>query len=209
MSIQDIKSQIMRETESEVQDMLDKAGIESERIIEDAKKKAELLLEEQKQKRAKEVLTKERAELAILRIGHKSELVELKSQWLDRAFKEARERLLELAEDTDSTTYRQFITGLVVEGALNMKGSAFTIQADRNAADVIKKNLKAISKIISDSKKAEVDLRLDSNPITSIGVIVQSADSRQYYNNTLDARLADVKQRLSGDLYSMLFKEGE
>jgi V/A-type H+-transporting ATPase subunit E len=199
----------MKETESEVQDILNKAEIESKRIIEDAKKKAELLLEGKKQKWAKEELAKERAELAILRIGHKSELVKLKSQWLDRTFEEASKRLNKMAKDVDSTTYKQFVTGLVIEGALNMKGSKFIIQADSNSANLIKKNLKTISKMISDSKKAEVDLRLDSNPITSVGVIVQSADSRQYYNNTLEARLADVRHRLSGDLYSMLFKEGE
>jgi len=209
MSILEIKSQILKETESEVQDILNKAEIESRLIVEDAKKKAELLLEEKKQKRAKEELAKERAELAILRIGQKSELVKLKSQWLDRAFEEASKRLNEMAKDADSASYKQFVTGLVVEGALRMKGSKFTIQADSKTADLIKKNLKTISRMISDSKKAEVDLQMDVNPTTSVGVIIQSADRRQYYNNTLEARLSDVRRRLSGELYSLLFKEGE
>jgi len=90
-----------------------------------------------------------------------------------------------------------------------MKGSKFTIQADSKTADLIKKNLKTISRMISDSKKAEVDLQMDVNPTASVGVIIQSADRRQYYNNTLEARLSDVRRRLSGELYSLLFSEGE
>lgn len=209
MSILEIKSHIEKETEREVQDVLQKAEAEAKTIIEEAKRKAEELLQEQKNKRAKEVLAEERSELAVLRMSHRAELIKVKAQWLDRAFEEAQNRIGELVKDADSASYKQFVTGLVVEGAVRIKGSKIFIQSDSVTTEFLKKNMKSISKMISDAKREEVELGLESVRDTPPGVIVRSADKRQYYNNTLEARLSEARQNLSGELYGMLFKEGK
>lgn len=209
MSILEIKSHIEKETEREVQDILQKAEAEAKTIIEDAKRKAEELLQEQKNKLAKEDLAKERSELAVLRMSHKAELIKVKAQWLDRTFEEARKRLGELVRDTNSASYKQFVTGLVVEGAVRIKGSKIVIQSDDVTTEFLRKNMKSISKMISDVKREEVELQLESIQDMPPGVIVRSANKRQYYNNTLEARLSEARQKLSGELYGLLFKEGK
>ncbi len=206
MSILQIRSHIEKETESEVQDILQKAQAEARTIIEDAKKKAAALVEEHKQKQAMENLSRERSELAILRMNQKGELTKVKAEWLDRIFNEARKRLDVLAEEADSPAYRDFLTSLVVEGTTKMKGSTFTIQSNPQASELLRKNLKAITKRITEEKGEEVELQIESQPDFPPGVIIHSYDKHQYYNNTLDARLTGARQSLSGELYSLLFR---
>jgi vacuolar-type H+-ATPase subunit E/Vma4 len=207
LSVLQIRSHIEKETEAEVQDILAKAEAESKAIVEDAKREAAKLIEEQRQKQVSESLAEERSELAILRMNQRAELARTKAEWLDRAFEEAKERLDKLAEDSGSPIYRDFLAGLVVEGTVKMGGSKFTIQADKRESEILKGNLKAISKRIAQARGVEVELQIETNPNIPLGVIIRSHDERQYYNNTLEARLTSARQRLSGQIYSLLFKE--
>jgi vacuolar-type H+-ATPase subunit E/Vma4 len=208
LSVLQIRSHIEKETEAEIQNILAKAEAEAKAIVEDAKKEAARLIEEQKQKQASESLAKERSELAILRMNQRAELTRMKAEWLDRAFEEAKQRLDKLAENSGSSTYRDFLAGLVFESTVKMRGSKFTIQADNRESEILKGNLNAISKRIVQAKGVEVELQIETKPDIPPGVIIRSPDERQYYNNTLEARLTSVRQRLSGQIYSLLFKEG-
>jgi len=209
LSVLEIKSHIEKETETEIRQILQEAEAEAHSIIENAKKKVAAILEEHKQKRTFENLAKERSELAILRMTQKAELTKVKAGWLDRAFEEAEKRLSDFMKDTRSPAHKDFLTGLVVEGAIKMSGSRFVVLADSQVSGFLKKTLKSISKRISEAKGGEIELQLTSKPNTPAGVILQSADRRQYYNNTLEARLSATRQRLGGELYSLLFREGE
>jgi vacuolar-type H+-ATPase subunit E/Vma4 len=202
-----MRSQIERETEREVQEILQKAEAEAKTIIEEAEKKAEELLKNERNRRTTELLTRRRAELAILRMNQRTELMKVKAQWLDRAFEEAGKRLGEIARDTDSDSYRGFITDLVVEGAAKIKGSKIFIQSDNVTAGFLKKNRRSIEEAISDIKQENVEIHLETVPEMPAGVIIRSADKRQYFNNTLEARLSETRKSLSGEIYSLLFKE--
>ncbi|MBS7623460.1 hypothetical protein KEJ39_07290 [Candidatus Bathyarchaeota archaeon] len=206
MGITEIRSQIEGETEREVQEILRKAESEAKAIIEEAERKVEELLKDEENKRTTEILARRRAELAILRMNHKTELMKAKAQWLDRAFEEAGKRLGEM--DRDSDTYRRFITGLVVEGAAKIKGSKIFIQSDSATASFLKKNRKSITEAISNAKRGNLEIHLETVPDMPTGVIIRSADKRQYFNNTLEARLSEARKNLSGEVYSLLFKEG-
>ncbi len=206
MSIAEIKSHIEKETELEVQDILQKAEIEAKTIIEDATKKAATIREEQRQRRILENLARERSELAILRISQKAKTSQTKAEWLDRAFQEAQKRINELARETNSPANKELLTGLVVEGVTKMKGSKFVIQSNQATSDLLKKTLREISRAISETK-GDVELQILSDQNTPQGVIIQSADRLEYYNNTLESRLSAAKQRLRGEIYDLLFKE--
>jgi len=206
LSIAEIKSHIEKETELEVQDILQKAEIEAKTIIEDATKKAATIREEQRQRRILENLARERSELAILRISQKAKTSQTKAEWLDRAFQEAQKRINELARETNSPANKELLTGLVVEGVTKMKGSKFVIQSNQATSDLLKKTLREISRAISETK-GDVELQILSDQNTPQGVIIQSADRLEYYNNTLESRLSAAKQRLRGEIYDLLFKE--
>lgn len=136
-------------------------------------------------------------------------MTKMKAEWLDRVFEDAQKRLNIMAEETDSPTYREFLTSLVEEGVVKIKGSKFTVQSNNQGSELLRKNLKAITKKISEEKGEEIELQLESIPDFPPGVMIHSSDKRLYYNNTLDARLSGAKQRLSGGLYSRLFREGK
>ena len=209
MSIMEIKSHIEKETELEVQEIIQKAEDEARTIIEETRKRAATIRGEQEQKRTQENLSKERSELSILRISQKAKTSQVKAKLLDRTFEEAQKRINELTRDPSSPTCKELLTELVVEGVSKMKGSKFVIQSNQATGDLLKKNLKEISKRTSEIKGEEVELKILPNPATPPGVIIQSTDEVEYFNNTLGSRLTGARERLRGEIYDLLFKEGK
>ena len=206
MSITNFVTHIEKETKSEIEEIQRKSENEANQIVEESKKKAQAIIEEQKHKMAQEKLTRERSELAILRMKQNTELVKTKSEWLDRAFDEAQKKLFELLKDTNSPTYKKFLNDIVVEGIVSMKGSKFIIQSNQKTNDLLKKNSTTITKSASKTKGENIDLKFEQNPDIRIGVIIQSDDKRQYYNNTLEARLTASRESYGGDVYTLLFE---
>lgn len=206
MSITSFVTHIEKETKSEIQEIQRKSENEANQIIEESKKKARAIIEEQKHKIAQEKLTSERSELAILRMKQNTELVKTKSEWLDRAFDEAQKKLFELLKDTNSPTYKKFLNDIVVEGIVNMKGSKFIIQSNQKTTDILERNSTTIAKSASKAKGENIDLKFEQNSDIRIGVIIQSDDKRQYYNNTLEARLNATRESFGGEVYTLLFK---
>ena len=209
MITSDLKSHIEKDTDAEIEEILRKAESEAKNIIEESKQRATTHQKVQEQKILQENLAKKRSELAILRMNQNAELVKIKSNWFDRAFQDAEKKLKELTEKPASTTYKKFLTNIVVESVAKMKGSKFIVQSDRKTNALLKKNSITISKEISKTKRKNVELQFEQNPNISLGVIIHSEDKRQYFNNTLDARLAGVRERLGGQVYTLLFKGGD
>lgn len=206
MSITNFVTHIEKETKSEIEEIQRKSENEANQIVEESKKKAQAIIEEQKHKMAQEKLTRERSELAILRMKQNTELVKTKSEWLDRAFDEAQKKLFELLKDNNSPTYKNFLNDIVIEGIVSMKGSKFIIQSNQKTNDLLKKNSTTITKSASKAKGENIDLKFEQNPDIRIGVIIQSDDKRQYYNNTLEARLTASRESYGGDVYTLLFE---
>ena len=206
MSITNFVTHIEKETKSEIEEIQRKSENEANQIVEESKKKAQAIIEEQKHKMAQEKLTRERSELAILRMKQNTELVKTKSEWLDRAFDEAQKKLFELLKDNNSPTYKIFLNDIVIEGIVSMKGSKFIIQSNQKTNDLLKKNSTTITKSASKAKGENIDLKFEQNPDIRIGVIIQSDDKSQYYNNTLEARLTATRESFGGDVYTLLFE---
>ncbi|WP_455369601.1 V-type ATP synthase subunit E [[Eubacterium] cellulosolvens] len=206
MSITNFLTHIEKETKLEIEKIKKKAENEANQIVEESNKKAQAIIEEKKNKTTQEQLARERSELAILRMKQNTELVKIKSEWLDRAFDEAQKRLYELLKDTSSPTYKKFLNDIIVEGIVSMKGSKFTIQSNQKTTDWIKKNNSTITKSASKAKGENIELKFEQNPDISMGVIIQSNDKRQYYNNTLEARLNGTRESYGGDIYTLLFE---
>ncbi|MCK5626402.1 hypothetical protein KAI23_00345 [Candidatus Bathyarchaeota archaeon] len=206
MSITNFATHIEKETKSEIEEIRRKAENEANQIVEESKKKAQDIIKEQKHKMTQEKFIRERSELAIIRMKQNTELVKTKSEWLDRAFDEAQKKLFELLKDTNSPTYKKFLNDIIVEGIVSMKGSKLIIQSDQKTNDLLKKNSATITKSASKVKGDHIDLKFEQNPGIRIGVIIQSDDKRQYYNNTLEARLTGTRESFSGDVYTLLFE---
>jgi vacuolar-type H+-ATPase subunit E/Vma4 len=206
LSITNFATHIEKETKSEIEEIRRKAENEANQIVEESKKKAQDIIKEQKHKMTQEKFIRERSELAIIRMKQNTELVKTKSEWLDRAFDEAQKKLFELLKDTNSPTYKKFLNDIIVEGIVSMKGSKLIIQSDQKTNDLLKKNSATITKSASKVKGDNIDLKFEQNPGIRIGVIIQSDDKRQYYNNTLEARLTGTRESFSGDVYTLLFE---
>ncbi|MGQ9543152.1 MAG: V-type ATP synthase subunit E [Candidatus Bathyarchaeia archaeon] len=209
MSAEKIREYIEKETEAEVKRIIENAEAEARRIIEEAKERASARLEELRHKRLVERLARERSELSIMRMTQRAELIKIKTEWLNRVFDEAYKRIGEMAKDPGSTSYRNFLMGLVVEGATALRGSKLLLKADTESGKFLQRSLKELSDKISEMKGERVELEVESQPNSPLGVIIQSSDGRRYYSNTLEARLARVRERIGGSIYNMLFKEGD
>ncbi|MEM3429482.1 MAG: V-type ATP synthase subunit E family protein [Candidatus Bathyarchaeia archaeon] len=209
MSVEKIREYIERETEAEAKKILSEAESEAKKIVEEAKRKASARLEELKQRRIAETVARERSEISIMKMAQRAELTKIKTEWLNRAFEEAYKRIQDMAKDPDSRAYRDFLVGLVVEGAINLRGSKLLLKTDVNSSKVLHRSLKEILERVSKVKGEKIELEIEDTPDSQLGVIIQSSDGRQYYVNTLEARLEKVRDRLAGTIYNMLFKEGD
>ena len=209
MSAEKIREYIERETEAEVKRIIGEAEAEAKKIVEEAKRNASTRLEELRQRRMAEMLARERSELSIMKMAQRAELTKIRTEWLNRAFQEAYRRVQELAKDPSSKAYRDFLVGLVVEGAANLRGSKLLLKTDVDSGKVLERSLKEISDKVSKVKGEKVELEIEASQGSPEGVIIQSSDGRQYYVNTLEARLERVRERLAGVIYNMLFKEGD
>jgi vacuolar-type H+-ATPase subunit E/Vma4 len=106
--------------------------------------------------------------------------------------------------------YREFLSKLILEGITRIEGNRFIVEANSRDAVTIKKGLRTILERAAKIKNEKIDLQVKSSPTILLGgVIVSNAAMTQYYNNTLDARVSQAEQKLSGDVYKIIFKTGD
>jgi len=208
LSVAELKTQIERKAEEEASRIIEDAKQEAEKILSQASTRMNALRDEQTKTLVRALDTEERAELAVSRMDVKGELLQLKSSWADRVFEEAGKRMTELSHKS-GPEYREFLGKLILEGISKVKGSKFTVAANSRDAEAIKKELKTILERGTKIKNEKIELEVKTSSAASLGgVIVSTEDMTQYFNNTLEARLSQARETLSGEIHKIMFKTG-
>ena len=136
-------------------------------------------------------------------------MLRLKQKWSSLVVERAEERIKQLAEK-NGPEYRELLRKLVLEGAANLKGTRFIVEANPRDQKMIAEDLKIISEKAARTKKEQVQLQM--RPMAKIrlgGVVLYAEDGTRQYDNTLDARLMAASQDLAGQINKILFGTGE
>ena len=202
-------------TEAQDIEMLSRAILtevrdEAEQIKAEAKEKAEAIRKRalgQAEQERKAILDRARADAERLR-GQAVATAQLKArslqltsreQLLDRVFKTVREKLSDIQKRPD---YDQIAALLLREALVQLRVNKAQIKADKTTQAILEK--KALSEI---SKELNGQFTSAGTLEEGTGIVVDAADGRLHYDNTLETRLNRLEGTLRSTVYKMLIGE--
>ena len=190
--------------------ILTEARDEAEQIKAEAREKAEAIrrrAQEQAEQERKAILDRAREDAERLR-GQQVATAQLKArslqltsreQLLDRVFKTARERLGEIQNRPD---YEEIAAQLLREALVQLRVNKAQVRADKTTGHVLKKGvLRELSKELNGQFESADELE------EGTGIIVDAADGKLHYDNTLETRLERLEGTLRAAVYKVLIGE--
>lgn len=202
-------------TEVEDIEMLERAILSeardaAEQIKAEAKQKAEAIrkrAQEQAEQERRAILDQARQDVDRLR-GQAIATAQLKArslklahreQLLDRVFKAVIEKLPEVQKRPD---YDQIAAMLLREALVQLRVNKAEIRADKTTQNILEK--KALDEI---SKELNGQFTIGDPLEEGIGVVVEAADGKLHYDNTLETRLNRLQSTLRASVYKVLMGE--
>ena len=190
--------------------ILSEARDEAEQIKAEAKKKADAVrkrAQEQAEQESKAILDQARQDADRLR-GQAAATAQLKSrslelahreQLLDRVFKAVKEKLPDVQKRSD---YDQIAALLLREALVQLRVNKAEIRADKVTQSFLEK--KALNEI---SKELNGQFTMADPLEEGTGVIIDAADGKLHYDNTLETRLNRLQSTLRASVYKILMGE--
>jgi vacuolar-type H+-ATPase subunit E/Vma4 len=198
-------------TETEDIEMLERAILteardESEQIKAEAKEKTEVILQrarEQAEEERKAILDRARQDAERLRsqvvasaqLKARTLQLEHREKLLDRVFDAAKEKLSAVQKRPD---YDQIAAMLLREALTQLSVDKAEVRADEATQKSLKKSLDEISKELNG------DFTIGSVLEEGTGILVDAADGKIHYDNTLETRLHRLQGTLRSSVYQML-----
>ncbi len=190
--------------------ILKEADVDAEQIREDAKVKADDILQRAKaeaEKERNEILAQARQEAERLRsqvvanaqLKARTLQLESREKLLDRVFDAAKQKLPALQKRSD---YNQLAAQLLREAVVQLKANKVRIQADGTTQ-------KALSDGTLDtlSKELNAELMMGDPLEEGYGVVVDTVDGHLHFDNTLETRLRRLQSTLRSSVYHVLMGE--
>ena len=190
--------------------ILTEARDEAEQIKAEARVKAEAIrkrAQEQAEQERKAILDRAREDAERLR-GQAVATAQLKArslqltsreQLLDRVFQTVRERLADIQKRPD---YDQIAALLLREALVQLRVNKAQIRADKTTQAILeKRTLDELSRELNGQFTSAGTLE------EGTGIIVDAADGRLNYDNTLETRLQRLESSLRSSVYKMLIGE--
>ena len=104
--------------------------------------------------------------------------------------------------------YIGVLSGWIVEGALGLEGSEFTVAAAEGEEQLLEKALPAAREKAGELAGEEITLTAASGPHGgSPGIVVYAPDDRTLYDNRIDARLRRHESEIRRAVYEVMFPE--
>ena len=190
--------------------ILSEARDEAEQIKAEAKAKVEAIqkrAQERAEAERKAILDRARQDVERLR-GQAIATAQLKArslqlshreQLLGRVFKTVREKLSDIQKRPD---YDQIAALLLREALVQLRVNKAEIRADKTTQSILEK--KALDEI---SKQLKGQFNIAGTLEEGMGVIVDAADGRLHYDNTLETRLDRLEGTLRASVNKVLIGE--
>ncbi|MCI0554745.1 MAG: hypothetical protein L0287_27680 [Anaerolineae bacterium] len=202
-------------TEAEDIDMLELAILteardEADQIKAEAKEKADAIRQRahgQAEAERKAILDRAREDaerirgqaVATAQLKARSSQLAHREQLLERVFKAVKEKLPHVQKRPD---YDQIAAMLLREAITQLRVNKADIRADETSQQSLKKS--ALNEI---SKELNAELTIGDVLEEGTGVVVDAADGKLHYDNTLETRLNRLHSTLRSSVYQMLTGE--
>jgi V/A-type H+-transporting ATPase subunit E len=194
--MEDLKAQLNFFNEAQIQEIIKEAKEQAAKIVSEAQAKAGQIKSSETKQALQKARETEEQELESVRLQGKRKVMNARFRNVGMVLEKSQDRLKELADQQDPL-YLKAIERFVVEGAASIAGEEFEVVVSLRDATAIKQRLRQLEKEASTMKGVPTKLKMSNEPLRSIGgVVVRSKDGKQIFNNTLEARLAKVRQEM-------------
>jgi V/A-type H+-transporting ATPase subunit E len=206
----------LTETISSMQNEIQRrAQQESKKILSEAKKEAQGIINSSKDRSEKIRVEKIKPEAATMRrkiigsaeLDGRKSIINAKEEILSKVFDFTRERLQKIAQGKDKEfNYEEIIFNMIKEAALKIDEDRLMIAANKTDHSHLSSKLSSIKQKLSKELNRKVDLEIVKDPHDYIGgVIVYNANRKKIYNNTIEGRLSELRSRMRGIISKDLF----
>jgi V/A-type H+-transporting ATPase subunit E len=190
--------------------ILTEARDEAEQVKAEAREKAEAIrkrAQEQAEQERKAILERAREDAERLRgqavataqLKSRSQQLTHREQLLDRVFKTVRERLPELQKRPE---YEQVAAQLLREALVQLRVNKAQVRADKTTQAILEKGaLNELSRELNGQFTGAGTLE------EGTGIVVEAADGKLHYDNTLETRLERLEGTLRASVYKILTGE--
>ena len=201
-------------TEAQDIDMLERAILteardEAEQIKAEAKEKADAIRQRaqgQAEAERKAILDRAREDaerirgqaVATAQLKARSSQLAHREQLLERVFKAVKEQLPHVQKRPD---YDEIAAMLLREAITQLRVNKAEVRADETTQKALKKSLNEIS------KELNAELTIGNTIEEGTGVVVDAADGKLHYDNTLETRLNRLQSTLRSSVYQILTGE--
>jgi vacuolar-type H+-ATPase subunit E/Vma4 len=198
-SIEPLSRAILKEAEVDAQQMREEAKAKADAIRQRAQAEAESVRREILDQAAQEAERLRSQSLSSAQLRARTMQLEQREKLLDRVFQAAREKLGEIQNRKD---YDEFAAMLLREAITQLRVNKAEIHADKDTRKLLEK--KAIKELASELKG---EFRVGDDLEEGRGVVVDAADGRLHYDNTLETRLQRLQSSLRASVHKMLMGE--
>ena len=190
--------------------ILKEAEVDAQQMREEAKTKADAIrqrAQEEAEKVRQEILDKARHEadrmrsqtVASAQLKARTMQLEHREKLLDRVFQAAKEKLADVQKRPD---YDQLAAMLLREALVQLRVNKAEIRADQATRQLLEK--KALGELSTELKG---QFTVADNLEEGRGVVVDAAEGKLHYDNTLETRLQRLQSSLRASVYKMLMGE--
>ena len=183
IGLEELQAKIREDGEDEIKKINAAAKKETDEIKKNIRRKADVQVNEILKEGKQEVELVRRRIIAEANVAVKEQMELERNQLLDKAFEEAKNRILELSDDQK----KEILESLVAEGREGIKDPVVLVD-------------KKYKNLINDAK---------SSDLNDFGVVVISGDETLRVDNTLNSRLHRLKVTLKPRVASALFSGDE
>ncbi len=198
-NIEPLTRAIMKEAEVDAQQIRDEAKGRADEIRQRARDEAEKTRREILDRAQQEADRARSQTLASAQLKARTMQLEHREKLLDRVFQAAKEKLGEIEKRPD---YDQLAAQLLREALTQLRVNKAEIHADPATRQLLER--KALQEI---SSELQGQYTLADNLEEGRGVVVDAADGRLHYDNTLETRLQRLQSSLRASVYKVLMGE--
>jgi len=198
-----------------IEDIIENANVEAEKILKDVKKQTKEILQRGKEAaeaektqiidaQAKMISEVEKQQIASINLQARKEILQKKEDEIQKAFGTAKE---ELKNFTKKATYAKVLDNLVIEAGIALNGGDLIVNTRKEDKTMLK-DLTTLAKEITKQCGTKCTIKLGKDNIESIGgVIVQKEDETIKIDNTFESRLEQKYDIIRTKVAKVLFSD--
>jgi V/A-type H+-transporting ATPase subunit E len=198
-NIEPLSRAILKEAEVDARQMREEAQVKADAIRQRAREEAENVRREILEKARQDAERLRSQTLSSAQLKARTMQLESREKLLDRVFQGAKEKLAEIVKRPE---YDQLAAMLLREALTQLRVNKADIHADPATRELLEK--KALGDI---SSELNGQYTFADNLEEGQGVVIEAADGKLHYDNTLETRLQRLQSSLRASVYKMLMGE--